>query len=442
MPFQDKSTEIVELLPDQLKQLPKLDAVVFLADISRTLNKYEKKALREFFLEIGSKFQGYVVVAGTHFDKLNKLSAQERQGQLDSYNRIFDNQLTPVSSVSGEGLSKLVINLFRIMPQKVAPAKLQESLINTRRLNRLSFVITESSNLLAEIILLKGNQSDDIQAAYLWLFALICKHYSVDEDTWLACNGDALKIGAKAINAGIKEYETPRPPENFWENVQAFFGKTFKKDVIENKQIGVDGLKELLPGVYEVLYKFAELNNYKFSNLDIGKRLVLKASELEPLVEKNKLEELAYQIGGILQGLFEEDSKDFNPLKNQVANQAEEVGLRVLVHLEEIGDMEFRNGEFAGTREPYRRLEGFQLNIDPPVPGLDIKYMAHFEDICDTPWVNGGQFIGTRGEWRRLEGFAIQLTGVAALNYNVFYMCHLQNIGDSSVYSNGQFCGI
>lgn len=104
--------------------------------------------------------------------------------------------------------------------------------------------------------------------------------------------------------------------------------------------------------------------------------------------------------------------------------------------------MEFRNEEFAGTREPYRRLEGFQLNIDPPVPGLDIKYMAHLEDICDTPWVNGGQFIGTRGEWRRLEGFAIQLTGVAALNYNVFYMCHLQNIGDSSVYSNGQFCGI
>lgn len=207
VPFQDKSTEIVELLPDQLKQLPKLDAVVFLADISRTLNKYEKKALREFFLELDSKFQGHVVVAGTHFDELNKLSAQERQGQLDSYNRIFGNQLTPVSSVSGEGLSKLVINLFRIMPQKVAPAKLQESLINTRRLNRLSFVITESSNLPAEIILLKANQSDDIHAAYLWLFALICKHYSVDEDTCLTCNGDALKIGSKAINAGNKEYE-------------------------------------------------------------------------------------------------------------------------------------------------------------------------------------------------------------------------------------------
>lgn len=34
------------------------------------------------------------------------------------------------------------------------------------------------------------------------------------------------------------------------------------------------------------------------------------------------------------------------------------------------------------------------------------------------------------------------LTGVAAPNYNVLYKCRLQNIGDSLVYSNGQFCGI
>ena len=441
VPFQEKPSEIIELSSDQLRQLPKLDAVLFLADISRTLNKYEKTALRGFYLELKSKFEGQVVVAGTHLDELNKLDDQDHQGQLDSYNRIFDNHLIPVSSVSGEGLSELVINLFRIMPQKVAPTKLQESLINTRRLNRLEFVITESSNLLAEIILLKGNQSDDIQAAYLWLFALICKHYSVDQDTWLTCNGDALKIGAKAKEAGIKECKIPRPPSGFWENVQAFFGKEFKKYLVETKQIGVDGLKELLPGVYELLYVCAHINNYKLSKLEIEEKLSLKASELEPLVKQNKVEALAYQIGGILQGFFESDIKDFNLSNNQVASQVEQVGLRVLVHMEEIGDMEFRNGEFAGIRHSYRRLEGFQLNIDPPIPGLDIKYMAHLEDICDTPWVKGGQFIGTRGERRRLEGFAIELTGAVSPNYNIFYMCHLQDIGESPVYSNGHFCG-
>jgi hypothetical protein len=37
---------------EQLKQLPPLDAILFLVDISRTLNKYEKKALRSFFFEL------------------------------------------------------------------------------------------------------------------------------------------------------------------------------------------------------------------------------------------------------------------------------------------------------------------------------------------------------------------------------------------------------
>jgi uncharacterized protein YjdB len=55
--------------------------------------------------------------------------------------------------------------------------------------------------------------------------------------------------------------------------------------------------------------------------------------------------------------------------------------------------------------------------------------------------VNEGQFIGTRAESRRLEGFAIELTGAAATNYNVTYMAHLQNIGDTPFYQNGQFCG-
>jgi len=26
-------------------------------------------------------------------------------------------------------------------------------------------------------------------------------------------------------------------------------------------------------------------------------------------------------------------------------------------------------------------------------------------------------------------------------NYDIFYQCHLQNIGDSSIYKNEEFCG-
>lgn len=115
--------------------------------------------------------------------------------------------------------------------------------------------------------------------------------------------------------------------------------------------------------------------------------------------------------------------------------------LDVLVHLQDIGDLSFRENEFAGTRGQSRRLEGFQLQLSPPVSGLSMRYMAHLEGIGDVPFVNEGQFVGTRGQSRRLEGFAIELTGPAAANFNVFYMAHLQNIGDTSVFRNGQFCG-
>ena len=147
VPFQENFTEVTELSLEKLKQLQPLDAILFLVDISRTLNKYEKNALKSFFFELIDKYEGRVVVAGTHLDELNKLPEQEKQGQLDSYNKIFNSQLTPVSSVSGEGLSELVINLFHVMPQKVAPAKLQESLLFTKKLNRFAFTINESSTV-------------------------------------------------------------------------------------------------------------------------------------------------------------------------------------------------------------------------------------------------------------------------------------------------------
>ena len=115
--------------------------------------------------------------------------------------------------------------------------------------------------------------------------------------------------------------------------------------------------------------------------------------------------------------------------------------LEVTVHLQNIGDLRFRENEFAGTRGQSRRLEGFQLDLQPSVPGLGLRYMAHLENIGDTAFVTDGQFVGTRGQSRRLEGFAIELTGPNANNFNVFYMAHLQDSGDTSVHQNGQFCG-
>lgn len=304
--FKEKAFEDFELSPEQLKQLPSLDAVLFLADVSRTLNRYEKKALKSLFFELKDKYEGRVVVGGTHLDELNKLSEEEKKGQIDSYRKIFNDNLTPVSSISGEGLSELVMNLFHVMPQTVPAARIQESLIFSKRLSRLTFTITESSNLLAELILLKGNQGTEIRTGYLWLFALICKHYSVDEDTWKKCNGDAIKISTEAKEAGIKTYKRVRNPKTFWEALQTFFGHKFEQDVVEHELIGVKGLKALLPGIYQLLYDLSDTSGDEISESKIHEIIEAKAHKLRPLIEPNKLTELSAEISKILKTLFPE----------------------------------------------------------------------------------------------------------------------------------------
>ena len=57
------------------------------------------------------------------------------------------------------------------------------------------------------------------------------------------------------------------------------------------------------------------------------------------------------------------------------------------------------------------RVEGFQINIDPPIPGLNVEYMAHVEGVGDTPWLSEGELAGFRGQAKRIEGFAVRLSG-------------------------------
>lgn len=129
-----------------------------------------------------------------------------------------------------------------------------------------------------------------------------------------------------------------------------------------------------------------------------------------------------------------------NPSPSQPTT-GESQGLKVLVHIERLGDRLFGHDEFAGTRGKALRIEGFAINIEPPIPGLSLEYMGHLEGMGDTPWTPEGEFLGLRGAGKRIEGFAIRLTGEKAHQYNVYYVAHIQNIGDTSVCFNGDYCG-
>ncbi len=117
------------------------------------------------------------------------------------------------------------------------------------------------------------------------------------------------------------------------------------------------------------------------------------------------------------------------------------LGIKVLAHIQGIGDRTFGSQEYAGTKAQGRRVEGFGINIEPPIPGLKVEYMAHVEGVGDTPWLSEGELAGFRGQAKRIEGFAVRLSGPQADKYDVFYSAHIQNIGDTDVSSNGEYCG-
>ncbi|MBB3455225.1 hypothetical protein FHT86_003524 [Rhizobium sp. BK313] len=113
----------------------------------------------------------------------------------------------------------------------------------------------------------------------------------------------------------------------------------------------------------------------------------------------------------------------------------------VLVHAQNIGDMTGTEGSWVGTKGRGLRLEGIQITGLTDVPNLSLQYMCHLQNIGDTPWYSEGQFCGTRGQSRRMEGFAIRLTGAPADEFDVSYQCHIAKQGDSQTFYNGQFCG-
>ena len=127
--------------------------------------------------------------------------------------------------------------------------------------------------------------------------------------------------------------------------------------------------------------------------------------------------------------------------KTQEKATLSNINLKILVHLQGLGDRTFAAREYAGTRGQGRRLEAFQINIDPAIAGLSLRYMAHIAAIGDTPLTPEGELVGERGKNRQIEGLAIELIGPQAPNYKVFYTAHIQNKGDVPVCTNGEYCG-
>ncbi|MBI1831433.1 MAG: hypothetical protein HYR84_08285 [Planctomycetes bacterium] len=115
------------------------------------------------------------------------------------------------------------------------------------------------------------------------------------------------------------------------------------------------------------------------------------------------------------------------------------VRLEVRVRCDGIGIVHGREGEWTGTKGQSRSISGIQVKIDEPIAGLGIKYRLHVGFVGDTGWYDGAAgFVECHNG---IQGIAIELTGPAADQFDVFYQAHVAYQGDTDIFSNGDFCG-
>lgn len=128
-------------------------------------------------------------------------------------------------------------------------------------------------------------------------------------------------------------------------------------------------------------------------------------------------------------------------LKNDIISSLAQHNLKLIVHLQDIGDVLCEGTGWCGTIGENRRMEGFALT-ETGLPGnTRVEYMGHLAETGDTPWLQQGTFCGTRGKGLRLEGLAFKLVGDDANSYAIRYQVHLKNLGTSQIFQNGEFAG-
>lgn len=269
VPVKDSTNgQIQQLSAIDIAREIKIDLILWVVDTSMTRNRSVNRDLRGFFADLRGHHPNKIVVAGTHLDEIEKLSEGEKNQMLKDWSSISGGNLIPVSSTEGTGLDSLVVEVFRNVSQTVSLSKLQESLVSIRKLDRLSFVITEASSLIAGLVMLTGRQEDEIQVTSIILWSLICNHYSVDQDTWLRINGNAIKLGNEVKSAGVYEGEKERSPRTWWERVKKWWdGTKFYEPFTEYRPLGVGGIAGYLPEVYELLHSLERFSKTRYTNL-------------------------------------------------------------------------------------------------------------------------------------------------------------------------------
>jgi uncharacterized protein YjdB len=113
---------------------------------------------------------------------------------------------------------------------------------------------------------------------------------------------------------------------------------------------------------------------------------------------------------------------------------ATEVHIEGYVWIENQGQVNFVDNNFAGTRGQSLRMEGFQIGLVNPPPNLAIQYRVYISNLSWMSWIYDNTYAGTQGLGLGMQAFAIRLVGDP--QYHVQYMAHQETSGDIPEYGS------
>lgn len=101
--------------------------------------------------------------------------------------------------------------------------------------------------------------------------------------------------------------------------------------------------------------------------------------------------------------------------------QGAPVDAEVVAHVQRMGDVGAKLGEWMGTRGSRLWIEGFGIAPRGMIAPSDIEYQAVLGRDWLSPWVEGGKFCGSRGMALPLLGLNVRLKGGAAAAHELSY---------------------
>ncbi len=112
----------------------------------------------------------------------------------------------------------------------------------------------------------------------------------------------------------------------------------------------------------------------------------------------------------------------------------------VVAHIEGLGDVEGRFGDWMGQRGSGRSIEGFSLAPRLGLSGADFEIRAVLGRDWLSPWLPGTHFCGSRGLALPLRGFCLRLHAAAAARLDFACLARFVDGSEVGPVGGNQIC--